>query len=123
MNIQMTIELDTPALDNEEIQEVTQLLQEQILENDFADRAELVALEQAPRGAKSFGGFLIGMLAAEVNPGNFKKLMRFLGDRLGQKSIKLKLKAPDGREIELAASSQEEFDFVMKAAQKFLQLP
>ena len=63
----------------------------------------------------------MGMLTAEVNPANIKKLMVFLGDRLGGKQIEMVLKAPDGRELNLKASSQAEFEFAFQKAQEFLK--
>ena len=63
----------------------------------------------------------MGMLTAEVNPANIKKLMTFLGDRLGGKQIEMVLKTPDGRELNLKASSQAEFEFAFQKAQEFLK--
>ena len=45
----------------------------------------------------------------------------FLSDRIGNKPMKLKVKAPDGKEMELEASSRQEFDFVYQKAQDFLK--
>lgn len=123
MNIQMTLALNAPDLKDEELQAETQALREQMLDLNLADRTDWIAVKKAPKGAKALGGFLLGMLTAEVNPDNFKKLMRFLCDRISHKTIKLKIKAPDGREIELEASSPEEFALAMAAAEKFLQHP
>jgi len=64
---------------------------------------------------------LVGLLTTKVSIANFKKLGAFLGDRLGNKPIKLKVKAPDGREMELEASSQAEFDYAYQKAQDFLK--
>ena len=64
----------------------------------------------------------MGMLTVEVNPANIKKLMFFLGDRLGGgKQMEMALKAPDGRELNLKASSQAEFEFAFQKAQEFLK--
>jgi len=70
---------------------------------------------------KTAGAILFGLLTAEVSVANFKKLGAFLSDRLGNKPIKLKVKAPDGREMELEASSQQEFDYAYQKAQDFLK--
>jgi hypothetical protein len=63
----------------------------------------------------------LGLLTAEVNPANIKALFQFLGDRIGGKPIKLNLKAPDGRELSIEASSQAEFDYAYQKAQEFLK--
>jgi hypothetical protein len=36
-----------------------------------------------PEGNKSIGGFVVVLLTAEVSAANAKKLLGFLGDRLG----------------------------------------
>jgi hypothetical protein len=39
-----------------------------------------------PEGSKAVGGFLVNLLMAEVSVVNFKKLMNFLLNRIGDKS-------------------------------------
>jgi hypothetical protein len=56
---------------------------------------------------------------AEMSVANFKKLGGFLGDRLGNKPVKLKVKAPDDRELELAASSQHRLTTDMRRCKRF----
>lgn len=118
-NFKIIIAIQDADLDNDELQEETQNLREQLEESEIVESADLVAVNQAPEGSKAFGGFILGLLSAEVSPANIKKLMGFLGDRLGNKQIELALKTPDGREINLKASSREEFEFVYQKAQEW----
>lgn len=120
-NVQVTISLQALDLDDEELQAEVENLLPQIREVDGVEQAGLVAVEEAPKGSKAFGGFLWGILQAEVNPANIKVLFRFLGDRLGAKPIKMTLKALDGRELSIEASSQAEFEFAYQKAQEFLK--
>lgn len=120
-NIQVTISLQEAGLDDEELQAETENLLPQITEVDGVEQAGLVAVEEAPPNSKALGGFLLGILMAEVNPANIKALFGFLGDRLGGKPIEMTLKAPDGRELSIKASSQGEFDFAYQKAQEFLK--
>ena len=120
-NVQVTIAIQDPDLDEEELQAAVENLLPQVREVDGIERADLVAAEEVPKNSKAFGGFLLGMLTAEVNPANIKKLMVFLGDRLGGKQIEMVLKTPDGRELNLKASSQAEFEFAFQKAQEFLK--
>lgn len=120
-NVQVTIAIQDPDLDQEELQAEIENLLPQVREVDGIEKADLVAAEEVPKDSKAFGGFLMGMLTAEVNPSNIKKLMFFLGDRLGGKQIEMVLKAPDGRELNLKASSQAEFEFAFQKAQEFLK--
>lgn len=118
--VQVTISLRELGLDENELQAAVQDLQPQLSEVDGVENVDLVAVENAPPNTKAVGGFLLGLLNAEVNATNIKSLFKFLGDRFGNKPIKMRLKAPDGREIDLEASSQEEFEFAFQKAQDFL---
>jgi hypothetical protein len=72
-----------------------------------------------PEASKALGGFLIGMLTAEVNPANVKKVMGFLGDRLSGKIIEMEVEA-NGRKLKVKASSQAELISAIEAAQTFI---
>lgn len=120
-NLQITISLPASGVDDEELQAEVENLLPQVKEVDGVEEAELVSVESAPEGAKSLGGFLLGMLTMEVNPANLKALFGFLADRFGAKPIKLSVKAPDGRELNIEASSQAEFDMAYQKAQEFLK--
>ena len=119
-NVQVTISLTELGLDDEDLQAEVQNLLPQLRDVDGVEDADLVAVENAPRDTKALGGFLLGLLNAEVNVANIKTLFVFLSDRLGNKPIKMVLKAPDGRELDLEASSREEFEFAIQKAQDFL---
>lgn len=120
-NIHATISLSDPSLDDGDLQAYTENLKSQLEEVDGVEDANLVAVEEVPEGAKAFGGFLLGILTAEVNPANIKALFGFLSERLGGKPIEMMLKAADGRELSIKASSQVEFDFAYQKAQEFLK--
>lgn len=119
-NIQVTISLSEPNLDDEELQAEVDKLLPQIRELDGVEDANLVPVAEVPQGSKALGGFLLGLLMAEVNPANIKALFGFLGERIGGKPIEMSLKAADGRELNIKASSQAEFDFAYQKAQEFL---
>jgi Lhr-like helicase len=118
-NVWIAIAIKDSNLDNEELQEVTQNLREQIEESEIVENVDLVAVEQAPEGAKAFGSFVLGLLTTELNPANLIKLLGFLKDRLGDKPIELAIKTPDGRELELKVSSKEEFEYVLQKAREW----
>ena len=119
-NVQVTISLTELGLDDEDLEAEVQNLLPQLRDVDGVEDADLVAVENAPRNTKALGGFLLGLLNAEVNVANIKTVFVFLSDRLGNKPIKMVLKAPDGRELDLEASSREEFEFAVQKAQDFL---
>lgn len=119
-NVQVTISLAGLGLDDEELQAEVQNLLPQLREADGVEAANLAPVEDVPRGAKAFGGFLLSLLNLEINPANIKNLFTFLSDRFGNKPIKLVVKGSDGRELNLEASSREEFEFAYQKAQDFL---
>jgi Lhr-like helicase len=118
-NVRIAIAIKDSELDNEELQEVTQNLREQIEESEIVETANLVAVEQAPEGSKALGSFVLGLITTEVNPAKLIKFMGFLKDRLGDKPIELAIKTPDGRELELKVSSKEEFEYVLQKAREW----
>jgi hypothetical protein len=120
-NVKLTIILNDPDLDDEEKSEQAQRLLQELRELDEVEVAEPVFDSQAPLGTKAFGGFIAGILMAEVSPVNIKRLFSFLSERLGNKPLKLKVKATDGRELEIEASSKEEFEYIKKQAEEWLK--
>ncbi|MEH1800288.1 MAG: hypothetical protein V7L13_14215 [Nostoc sp.] len=117
-NVKLTIALANPDLDAEEQEREARNLLREIKDLDV-ESAELVAVTEIPEGAKSVGGFLVGVLQIEVSLANFKKLLGFLGDRLGNKSIELEVEA-NGKKLKVKASSQEELNAAIEQAQKFI---
>jgi hypothetical protein len=119
-NVQVTISLSDPDLDDQELQAEVENLLPQVREVDGVEQADLVSVTETPRSAKAFGGFLWGVLSAEIKPANITALFGFLSDRFGNKPIIVALKTPDGRELKVQAGSRKEFEFAMQQAQDFL---
>jgi hypothetical protein len=117
-NVKLTIALSNPDLDAEEQEQETRNLLREIKELDV-ESAELVADTEIPKLGKPLGAFLLGVLQAEVSLANFKKLLGFLGDRLGNKTIELEVEA-NGKKLKVKASSQEELNAAIEQAQKFI---
>ncbi|PSB22043.1 hypothetical protein C7B65_01095 [Phormidesmis priestleyi ULC007] len=106
-NVELTFTFQDPDLSPEKQEKLTQTLWQQMrsLEGVKVDR---VADPNPPEGNRALGAFLWGLLQAEVSVASLKNLFGFVGDRLGNKPIKIKAKFADGREIELEVSSREE---------------
>ncbi|NEP78543.1 MAG: hypothetical protein F6K17_27305 [Okeania sp. SIO3C4] len=92
-NIQLTITLSDPKLTPERLQTDTRTILSEIEKFDGVQNADLMPIEKAKPGAKSIGGFLVGILTAEINAKNLKALVGYLGDRLYGKAIKMKIKS------------------------------
>lgn len=88
-------------------------------EMDEVDQVNRVVDPNPPEGNKSVGGFLVGLLTAEVSVANAKKLLGFLGDRLSGKPIELEVEG-NGKKLKVSAHSREELEAAIKAAQDFI---
>ncbi|NEQ86504.1 MAG: hypothetical protein F6K26_42505 [Moorea sp. SIO2I5] len=111
--------LSDKLLEDERLQEETQYLLEDIKQEVEVEDARLAPIENLEKHTKSLGGFLLGVLTAEVNLKNFKSLMRFLSVRLQGKGIELKVTA-NGKSLTVKASDQAELLAAIKAAQDFI---
>ena len=117
--IKLAIAFNDPDLEPEERDEQAQRLLAELKQVDEVESVERMLDPNPPEGHMSLGGFLVGMLLAEVNPANGKKLLGFLGDRLGGKPIELSVEA-NGRKLTVKAHSREELEAAIKLAQKFI---
>lgn len=119
--IKVTIAFNDPELDSEERESEAQYLLDYLKELDEVETIQRVIDPNPPEGSKAIGGILAGILMAEVNPSNCKKLLGFLGDRLGNKLIELEVEA-NGKKLKVKASSREELELAIKAAQEFIDI-
>jgi hypothetical protein len=117
--IKLVIAFNDPNLEPEERDEQAQVLLTELQQADEVESVKRILDPNPPEGNKSLGGFLGGMLMTEVNPANGKKLLGFLGDRLGGKPIELSVEA-NGRKLTVKAHSREELEAAIKLAQKFI---
>jgi hypothetical protein len=116
-NLKLTIEFNDPELDPDERNEQAQrLIGELRLAEIDVDRVDADLTE----GTKSIGGSLVGLLTAEVTVANGKKLMGFLGDRLGGKPIEFTVEV-NGKKLTAKASSREELDYAIAKANDFIE--
>jgi hypothetical protein len=118
-NIKLTIEFNDPELEPERRDEQAQFLINELRDIDEIDTVDRVPDPHPPDGNKSIGGFLVGLLMAEVKVDNAKKLFGYLRDRLGGKSIEFTVEA-NGKKLSVKASSREELDYAIKAATDFI---
>lgn len=118
-NVKLTIAFNDPDLDPEEREVQAQCLMTELKEIDEIETVDRVLDPNPPEGNKSVGAILVGLLTAEVNVANTKKLLGFLGDRLGGKPIELSVEA-NGKKLTVKAHSREELEAAIKAAQDFI---
>jgi hypothetical protein len=118
-NVKLTIAFNDPDLDAEEREVQAQRLMTELKEIDEIETVDRVLDPNPPEGNKSVGAILVGLLTAEVNIANTKKLLGFLGDHLGGKPIELEVEA-NGKKLKVSAHSREELEAAIKAAQDFV---
>jgi hypothetical protein len=121
--VQFTIDLATTDLEDEELNRLTVTLLQQMKDSDEFEKVNRVAVEdeEMPKDAKSSGGFILGILTAEVNSKNIKNAVWWLQRRLSGKPLKLRVRKRQGTEINLEANNREDFEFLMQQAEKFLK--
>lgn len=118
-NIKLTIAFIGSDLDAEEKDAEARRLLSQMKELEEIETVNQVLDPNPPEGNKALGGFLVGLLTAEVNPGNLKKLFEFLSNRLSGKPIELEVEA-NGRKLKVRANSQADIVAAIEAVQKFI---
>jgi hypothetical protein len=118
-SVKLTIAFNDPDRDSEGLEEQAQNLLAQMRDLDEIETVDRVLDPNPPEGNKAVGAILVGLLTAEVSPANVKKLMRFLGDRLGGKPIELSVEA-NGKKLTVKAHSREELEAAIAAAEKFV---
>ena len=117
--IKFTIAFTDPTLEPEDRKEQAQQLMSDLKQMDEVETVDRVSDPNPPQGSKAFGGVVMGLLTAEVSVANAKKLLGFLGDRLGNKPIELSVEA-NGKKLSVKAGSREELEAAIKAAQEFI---
>ena len=119
LNVKVTIVFNDPDLNDDELEEQAQNLLTQLKDLDNVEDVARVLDPHPPEGNKSVGSFLVGFVKATANLENAKKLLGFLGDRLGNKVIELAVEH-DGKKLSVKAHSREELEVAVKAAKDFI---
>ncbi|MFN9857797.1 MAG: sugar ABC transporter permease, partial [Pseudanabaena sp.] len=82
VNVYVNLEVVDPSLDAEDLQGAARNLLKQVRAVDGVESADLIAVTDVPEGAMALGGFVVGLLTAEVSAANLQKLGGFLKDRI-----------------------------------------
>ncbi|GGA45048.1 hypothetical protein [Okeania sp. KiyG1] len=119
-NIQLTITLSDSKLEEDKLEEDTRYILSEIEGFDGVQKADLISIETAEPGAKNIGGFLVGILTAEINAKNLKALVGYLGDRLSGKTVKIKAEG-NGRKIDIEVGNMEDLKKALAEVDDFLK--
>jgi hypothetical protein len=116
-NVRVTIGFVDADWDPEEREAAAQNLRRSLEDLDGLASVERVP-EIAPDGSKGLG-FVTGLLMAQVNKENAKKLFDFLKQRLLGKTIELEVEG-NGKKLKVKASTEAELKMAIAAAEKFI---
>ncbi|PZO36890.1 MAG: sugar ABC transporter permease [Pseudanabaena frigida] len=114
-NVFVNLQLVDSSLDAEDLQAAARNLLKLVRAVDGVEEADLVAVTDVPEGAMALGGFVVGLLTAEVSAANLQKLGGFLKDRIVGKNLKMSVEAY-GKKIAIEGSSQVEFEYALQKA-------
>lgn len=107
--VQFTFAVNDPNLEDEERQEIARKLLQDLRKLDEVEKVNLTKDLAQEEGARVVPllSTLVGVLTAEVNLKNIQKVLGFIGDRLGDKPMIIKVKVGD-QEVEIEAKSRQE---------------
>jgi len=117
--VQLTFAVNDPELDDEERQEIAQKLLRQLKQLDEVEKVGRAEDSNLEEGSRSVLATLVGVLTAEVSVENVKKVLGFVGDRLSDKPIIIKVKVGE-QEVEIEAKSRKELEEAEKVANNLL---
>jgi len=120
MDIALTFQ--APELNDEDLQAEVEKLLPQIREIDSVEQADLISVEPVPDGSKAGSGFVLGALKLVAD--NSKIIQALLGlsnALLGNKTLKMTVKASDGSEFSGEAKNRDELEYLLKQAEEFYQ--
>jgi hypothetical protein len=117
-NFTLTIEFTDPELDPEDRNKEAQLLMRVLDGMDEIETVDrVIDPTPAPDGTRSLSvTYLVGLLMAQMNIDNAKKMFEFLRVSLVGKPIKLVFEFA-GEKISIEANSQKDFDHVIQCLQ------
>lgn len=118
MNITLTFQ--APELDDEDLQAEVEQLLPQIREIDGVAQADLIGVDLAPDRSKTGGGFVLGALKLVAdNSKIIQGLMGLSNVLLGNKTLKMTVKASDGSEFSGEAKNRDDLEYLLQQAEEF----
>lgn len=116
--VQFTFGLDAPDLEDEDRLRFSKQFLSELRQLDQVERADRTEDLTPAEGAKGFAT-LVGWLTADVSVENIKGFLGWMGDRLADKPLKVKVKVGDN-EVELEAKSRQELTALESTAMNLI---
>lgn len=117
--IQFTFAVNDPKLEDEERQKIAQKLLRELRQLDEVEKADFAKDLKLEPGAKSVLATIVGVLTAEVSIENIQKVLGFIGDRIPNKPVVIKVKVGE-QEVEIEAKSCKELEDAERVVRQLL---
>jgi hypothetical protein len=118
--IQFTFAVNDPELEDAQRQEIAQKLLRDLRQLDEVEKADFAKDRYLEAGAKSVLSTIVGVLTAEVSIENIQKVLGFIGDRIPNKPVVIKVKVGE-QEVEIEAKSRKELEDAERVVRQLLE--
>lgn len=118
--IQFTFAVNDPELEDAERQEIARKLLHELRQLDKVENVDFAKDSELEPGARSVLATIVGVLTAEVSIENIQKVLGFIGDRIPNKPVVIKVKVGE-QEVEIEAKSRKELEDASRVARQLLE--
>jgi HD superfamily phosphohydrolase len=118
--IQFTFAVNDPKLEDAERQEIARKLLRDLRQLDEVENADFAKDSELEPGARSVLATIVGVLTAEVSIENIQKVLGFIGERIPNKPVVIKVKVGE-QEVEIEAKSRKELEDAEKVVRQLLE--
>lgn len=118
--LQFTFAVNNPELEDVERQEIARKLLHELRQLDEVENADFAKDLELELGAKSVLATIAGVLTAEVSIENIQKVLGFIGERIPNKPVIIKVKVGE-KEVEIEAKSRKELEDAEKVVRQLLE--
>jgi hypothetical protein len=118
--VQFTFAVNDPELDDAERQEIARKLLRELRQLDEVENVDFAKESELEPGAKSALATIVGVLTAEVSIENIQKVLGYIGDRIPNKPVVIKVKVGE-QEVEIEAKSRKELEDADRVAHQLLE--
>jgi HD superfamily phosphohydrolase len=117
--VQFTFAVNDPELEDAERQEIARKLLRELRQLDEVENVDFAKDSELEPGARSVLATLVGVLTAEVSIENIQKVLGFIGDRMPNKPVVIKVKVGE-QEVEIEAKSRKELEDAERVVRQLL---
>ena len=118
--IHFTFAVNDPELEDTERQEIARKLLRELRQLDEVEKVDFAKDSELEPGARSVLATIVGVLMAEVSIENIQKVLGFIGDRIPNKPVVIKVKVGE-QEVEIEAKSRKELEDAERVVRQLLE--